>query len=201
MPETMEVTQETECPEEMSAELTGQAIGEQVSADGEAWSVIDESRAEEFISELRARQSLTAGLAAGAVAALVSAGVWAAITAITDFQIGWMAIGVGCLVGYAIRTFGKGIDKSFGVMGAVLAVLGCALGNLLSVCIMISQQEGVPILSVISVLTPEIVGELTVVTFHPMDVLFYAMAIYAGYKFSVRQITEGELLGLSPEKV
>ena len=160
--------------------------------------MIDEARAEQFISELRAGQSLTAGFAAGTVAALVSAGIWAVITAATNFQIGWMAIGVGCLVGLAIRTFGKGIDKSFGIMGAVLAVLGCALGNLLSVCIIISQQEGIAFLSVISILNAEIIGELMAITFHPMDVVFYALAVYAGHKFSVRQISEEELSNLAP---
>lgn len=185
----------------LNEEITEQAVGEVSATGGKAWPVIDESRAEEFISELRARQSLTAGLAAGAVAALASAVVWAVVTAITSFQIGWMAIGAGCLVGYAIRTFGKGIDRSFGIMGAVLAVLGCVLGNLLSVCIMISQQEGVPVSSVMSILTPDIAGELMAITFHPIDVVFYAMAIYAGYKFSVRQITEQQLLSLNPEKV
>ena len=82
-------------------------------------------------------------------------------------------------------------------MGAVLALLGCLLGNLLSVCIMISQQENIAMLSLISRLTPGIIAEIMKVTFHPMDVLFYAIAVYEGYKFSFRPIGEEELLRLA----
>jgi hypothetical protein len=38
------------------------------------------------------------------------------------------------------------------------------------------------------------VPEVMMDAFSPMDLLFYGIAIYEGYKFSFRQITEEELL-------
>lgn len=158
---------------------------------------IDPTRLQRFIQEIKDNQSLLSGSLAGVAAALVGAGLWGVITAVTKYQIGWMAIGVGFLVGMAVRTFGKGIDKTFGIAGAAISVLGCAAGNLLAVCIMISQQEKVPFSEILSGLTPEVAVNLMKVTFNPMDVLFYGLAVYAGYRFSFRRISAEELAKLT----
>jgi hypothetical protein len=39
-------------------------------------------------------------------------------------------------------------------------------------------------------------GQVLLETFQPMDLLFYGIAIYEGYKFSFRQLTEQELAAL-----
>ena len=58
------------------------------------------------------------GALAGLVAAITGAIVWAILTVTTECQIGWMALGVGALVGFALR-IGNG-GKLFGIMGAFL---------------------------------------------------------------------------------
>ncbi len=55
-------------------------------------------------------------------------------------------------------------------------------------------------LPLISGLTPGIIAEIMKVTFYPMDILFYAIAVYEGYRFSFRQISEDELWGLAMAK-
>jgi hypothetical protein len=99
------------------------------------------NRAQGAVERLRGEQSLLAGLAAGAVAALVGAVLWAVITNATGYQIGFMAIGVGFIVGYAVRIVGKGMDQAFGIGGAVLALLGCVVGNVLAILAVIASQE------------------------------------------------------------
>jgi hypothetical protein len=158
---------------------------------------IDPLRLQRFIQEIKDNQSLLAGTLAGLAAALVGAGLWGVITALTKYQIGWMAVGVGFLVGMAVRTFGKGIDKPFGIAGAGISVLGCMAGNLLAVCIMISQQQQVPFSQILSGLNPEVATGLIKATFNPMDLLFYGLAIYAGYRFSFRRISAEELAKLT----
>jgi len=158
---------------------------------------IDPVKLNRLIQEIKDNQNLLSGSLAGVAAAIVGAGLWGVITALTKYQIGWMAIGVGFLVGIAVRTFGKGIDKSFGIAGAAISVLGCAAGNLLATCIMISQQQQVPFSQVLSSLNSEVVTSLMKVTFQPMDLLFYGLAVYAGYRFSFRRISAEELAKLT----
>ena len=137
------------------------------------------------------------GTLAGVGAACLGAVVWAIITALTSYQIGFMAIGVGFLVGYAVQYFGKGIDKQFGVAGALLSLFGCLAGNLLTVCIVVSQQESVPLTQILQSLTPDIAISLLVDTFSPMDVLFYGIAIYYGYRYSFRKLTTEEIASVT----
>lgn len=138
-------------------------------------------------------------IAAGLGAALLGAAIWAAITVTTGYKIGWVAVGIGFLVGIAVRNLGKGISKPFAWTGAACALLGCALGNLLSVCGYLSIDQSEPLsVIVLSVLSqPTIAVELMVATASPMDFVFYAIAMYEGYKFSFREISAEELTALT----
>lgn len=155
----------------------------QASAPGAAVE-IDEIQWRTFLQQVRDNQNLPLAVIGGAAASVLGAVIWAMITVWTHYQIGWMAIGVGFLVGYAVRIMGKGIDKSFGLIGAALALEGCLLGNLLMVCILVARQEGMALLEVFSRLSVPGVIALMRLTFQPMDLLFYAIALYTGYKVS-----------------
>lgn len=151
---------------------------------------IDPAKLEDLLEKLRAEQNLGAGAAAGAGAALLSSVVWALISDATGYQIAFMAIGVGVFVGIAVRTFGKGIDKNFGITGTILALLGCAVGNLLTACIAYAEYLGLSFGEVVADLNLEMISAMMEVTFHPMDILFYAFAGYYGYKLAFRKLTE-----------
>jgi hypothetical protein len=163
--------------------------------------VVDEKGLQQHIERLKSEQRLGFGLLAGAAAAVLCAFVWGGITAATRVQIGWMAVGVGFAVGFAVRTFGKGIDRYFGLVGAGMALVGCLLGNLLAAVMMFSISEGAPFFTVLSNLTPEVAFEILKATFHPMDVLFYGIALYGGYQVSFRKVTQEELARFVRPKV
>jgi len=139
---------------------------------------------ERKLQEARDNQNLTMGVAGGLAAAVVGAVLWAIITVVTGYQIGWMAVGIGFLVGYAVKLLGKGVDPVFGYAGAAIALAGCLVGNLLTVVITVSRQENLEILTLLSRLTPGIAADILKETFQPMDVLFYGLAVYEGYKIS-----------------
>lgn len=155
--------------------------------------VIDQMKLDRYMQEVRDNQNLGMGVMAGIVAAAIGALVWAAVTFYTEYQIGWMAVGIGFLVGIAIRHFGKGVDTSFGIAGAVLALAGCLAGNILTSCIYIAKQEAVEVTDVISQLDFQIAVELFIDTFTPLDILFYGLALYYGYKYSFFQVPDEKL--------
>ncbi|MBM4028771.1 MAG: hypothetical protein FJ280_25760 [Planctomycetes bacterium] len=156
---------------------------------------VDPDKVEQVVAELRAKQNFRRALAGGLGAAVVGAAIWAVITVAAHYQIGWMAVGVGFLVGGAVRTLGRGLDKSFGYLGAALSVFGCLLGNFLSLCAVIAGQEGLSLLTVLAHLggNPIMIPVAMAATFHPMDLLFYGIAVYEGYRLSFRQITVAEI--------
>ncbi len=93
-------------------------------------------------------------------------------------------------MGLTVRSLGKGIDKIFGIVGSVWALTACGLGNLLAVCGVLSVEESVPLLTILSALNLDIVGQLMAVTFSPTDLLFYGIAMYEGYRLSFRQLED-----------
>jgi hypothetical protein len=102
----------------------------------------------------------------------------------THYQIGWLAVGIGWLVGITVRRFGKGTARRFGIVGAGLALLSCLAGNILAICLVATRQEMWLLVDLFAHLTPTLVGELLRTNFSPADLLFYGLAGYEGYKFS-----------------
>lgn len=135
-------------------------------------------------------RNLAFGCVAGIAAAVVGAALWAGITYVTEYQIGWMAVGVGLLVGVAVRHFGKGTDTIFGIMGGALALAGCLAGNLLTICLVLAREEAVSLPEMFLRLDPGLVVRVMSATFGPIDLLFYGLAIYEGYRFSLRPAAE-----------
>lgn len=148
------------------------------------------------VEKLKVHQDFYYALVGGLLAVLIGAVVWAAVTVATKYQIGYMAIGVGLLVGYAVQFFGAGIDKKFGFLGAGLALLGCMLGNLFSQVGFIANEQSLGYFETLSYLTPGLIVDIMAESFSPMDVLFYGIAIYEGYKFAFRRITDLEFVQL-----
>jgi len=139
---------------------------------------------------LRTQQDIVYASIGGAASAILGALIWTLITVSTQYQIGYMAIGVGFIVGFGVRFFGAGIDKVYGVIGAIFALFGCLLGNLLSQVYFIAEAEGLGYFDVITLLSPSVILSIFQESAHPMDVLFYGLAITAGYRFAFRKITD-----------
>lgn len=141
-------------------------------------------------TQYESQENLVMGIVAGIVAALIGAGIWAGITVTIHYQIGWMAVGLGFLVGFAIRYFGKGTSEKFGLLGAGLALFGCLLGNVLSGCGAYALDESIPFINVAFVVLthPSLAWVYLKETFSFIDVIFYGLAIYEGYRFSFNKI-------------
>ncbi len=128
----------------------------------------------------------------GVITCLFSSLVWAGITVITEYQISYMAIGVGALVGFAIRFTGKGGSLKFGLLGGGLALFGCLFGNLLAQVAFLAQEYSLGYAEVLFSLDWEIIQDLMSYSFDKIDLLFYGVAIVMGYKFSTVGTEEEE---------
>jgi hypothetical protein len=142
---------------------------------------------------LKTEQKLLPAILTGCIASILGAGFWASITVFTGYSIGYMAIVLGVIVGISIRYFGKGIDKIFGILSVVFAIISVILGNILSSIGYISYHEGVSFFSIISQLNLSIIWELYLDTFSPVDILFYIIAAVSAYKLSFRIVTHKQV--------
>jgi len=152
-------------------------------------------RFQQLMFRLQSEQNLALAACAGGVAAILSGGLWALVTVMTGYQIGWMAVGVGFAVGHAVR-LGKGIDKIFGYLSAALALAGCLIGNLFTIFGFISKDEGVSLWQVFSLVDYSKLPGVMMNSFSPIDLLFYGIAIWEGYRFAFRPLNSEEHLTL-----
>ena len=131
-----------------------------------------------------ATMALAAG--AGLGAAIVGAALWAVVTVMSNYELGIMAIAVGYLVGQAIILTVKHGNNVLGIIGAACSLFGCLLGNLLTAVGFAARAWHSSYIDVLTHLTPAVATRLFAVTFGYMDLLFYAIAIYEGYRFASR---------------
>lgn len=147
----------------------------------------------EVMQKLRAEQNFPLAVIAGVLTGLIGAVLWAAITVSTEYQIGYMALAIGFGVGFAIRIAGKGIDPIYGFLGATIALLSCVLGNVFGIVGFVANSEGLGYVETLVGIDYSLMPEVMAENFSVMDILFYGIAIFEGYKFSFRRMTEEEL--------
>ncbi|MDR1280514.1 MAG: hypothetical protein LBK99_06795 [Opitutaceae bacterium] len=132
-----------------------------------------------------ANPNLILAVIAGCAAALIGALVWAGVAYATGYRIGWMAVGIGFLVGFAVR-FGRGDSETYNLIGAVLALLGCMAGNAFMVVAYLANATDRGVFEVFSEVGVGGTLELMKLTFVPVDLLFYGIATYEGWHFATR---------------
>jgi hypothetical protein len=142
----------------------------------------------ERLDRLKREQRFGGAVLAGSVAALLGAIVWAAITVATKYQIGWMAVGIGALVGITMRKVGRGVEARFGVVAAALALLGCLLGNLFAAVGMVASTGEESFFSLLARVDFDVAKEILAATFSPMDLLFYGIAVMEAFKFAFDRV-------------
>ncbi len=142
--------------------------------------------AEHAVAQLKAQQNFALAIPAGLVAAIVGAALWAGVVFSTDMKIGYIALALGYLVGQAIKLTGNGLDRKFGILGAVCAAIGWALGTVLSDVAFLAKHVGKPFVDVLTGLGVDRIFSLATNALDPMDVLFLAIAVYEGYRFSFK---------------
>lgn len=155
---------------------------------------VDPEKLERVLDDMRAEQNILGGAFAGLSAAAIGGALWAAIQILTGYEVGFVAIAVGLMAGFAVRIGGKGIDRSFGFLGAACGLLGCALGKILGVIGHLSRSSEATFMEILTQLDAEILRGILVDSADLFDVLFYGIAAYEGFRFAFRQVTQQEVL-------
>jgi len=152
---------------------------------------------ETLIAELNAKllreQNLVLAIIAGAGASIAGALIWMGITIATQMHIGLVAIAVGAGVGYAVRFAGKGVEKIYGVIGAVFTLLSCLAGEVFTVIQFAASADNLGFFEALgkvdySILIPNILENSSAITY-----LIYGIGVYEGYKLSFRKLTPAEI--------
>ncbi|MDH3646573.1 MAG: hypothetical protein OER80_07350 [Gammaproteobacteria bacterium] len=149
-----------------------------------------------FAEQIVAEQSFRRAVGYGLATTLAAAGVWAIIAAAAGMTAGFMAVGLGAAVGYAIQFFGRGIEVKYAVLAFALAIGGTVLGNILAALLVEITKYGTPALELLSGVT---VGSLISFVVADMDLIglaFWIMAVSAAAYLANRRLTHAEELAV-----
>lgn len=147
----------------------------------------------EILNQLRQQQDLTKAVIAGVIAALLCSVLWATFTVYTTIQFSEMALLLGAGVGFAMRRTGKGIDSIFGVAGAIISLIGCVMGNFLSVIGFLSNENDLGYFDTLVKFDYSYFGEVMFATFDIRHIFFYLLAISVGFALSKKTITDKDV--------
>lgn len=147
----------------------------------------------EKLASFKEEQNLNLAIGTGIMAGIIGAILWGAITVATNYQIGYMAIAIGAGVGFTMRHFGNGIDQIFGIIGALIAIASCFIGNFFSLIGFFANATEFSYLEAFLQFDYAYFFPLMKESFSFIDLLFYGFAGYEGYKFSFRVISQEEL--------
>ncbi|MFF6805624.1 hypothetical protein [Streptomyces sp. NPDC012616] len=89
-----------------------------------------------------ARNNLALGLVVAVAVALVSAGIYGAIVGATEYEIGYAAVGVGFVIGFAAGRIG-GTNPVLPVVSALLSLGAVYLGQLIGIAMIGADELGV----------------------------------------------------------
>ncbi|MCD8072171.1 MAG: hypothetical protein LUE10_03165 [Alistipes sp.] len=131
--------------------------------------------------EAKSRQSVPMALLGGLIVTLACAGLWGWFTVSTNTWYTFMGAVVGIIVGVSVRLSGRAVQRKFGVIAAVYALLGCAIGNFFwAVGVM---AEGTT-QGFFTVLANYDLGQVVYImkeAFDPIDIVFYVLAPLAAF--------------------
>ncbi len=80
------------------------------------------------------------GIITGFAAGIAGAGIWAIIVVLTGFEIGWIAWGIGGVVGAAVAWGSKGSFAAGGVIAVIITIVAIVGGKLATVEIVLGKD-------------------------------------------------------------
>ncbi len=148
-----------------------------------------EMEVQRALARLRTRQNLPAAIFAGITASFAGGAVWTTVSVSTGSRLGFLAIGVALLTGFAVRIAGNGIDRTFGYISAACLLGGVVLSNTISILLLNCQQHGVSLPELLQKISIARALNLLSAGFSPLAIIFYLIALYIAYRQAFRKPT------------
>lgn len=127
------------------------------------------------------------GLIGGLIGAVIGGALWGLIVILTDFEIGFMATGIGFLVGILVVFFAGGRKGThLQIVAMICAVIGILIGKYFffyhSVIQFVSSEIGPKTAASLTLFSKSVIyliGEEPMLVFSPLDILWIILALVA----------------------
>jgi len=131
--------------------------------------------------------SIPKAILGGVIGTIACALIWTLITVITKYQIGYIALGIGFVVGYLVQRLGNGNNLLFGLIGGIFSLIACVVGDLFSMIVFVADEYNESYFTILSGLSFSDCIYILQNSIQPMSIFFYAIAGYTGFKFAFKK--------------
>jgi hypothetical protein len=147
--------------------------------------------------KLIAEQNFAAALVAGAIATLFAAVAYGIVVATWGFSYGFMAAGIGVVVGLSMGLPGRGITRKFSVVAAAYTLIGCVLGNLVLRIVNMSEASATSPLDVIQGSSLSALAQWSVAGLTLIHLVFWFVAVAAAVFLAKRPLSRSQRLAIA----
>ncbi len=150
----------------------------------------------ELADKLISEQNFAAAVIVGAVATILAAAAYGIIVATWAFSYGFVAAGVGIVIGLSMQFLGRGISMKFAVVAMVYAITGCVLGNLFRVIIELAQANATSPIDVLRNNSLSVLAEWSVSDVSFVDLVYWFVAVFCAVFLAKRPLSRSERLAI-----
>lgn len=155
----------------------------------------------ELAEKLLSEQNFTAAVIAGAVATLIAAAAYAITVTMWPFAYGFVAVGIGIVIGLWMQFVGRGISMKFSIAAVVYTITGCALGNLFVVIIELAQGLEISPIDIIRNDSLSMLAKRSLSGISFVDLVYVFVAVFAAVFFAKRPLSREQGLALHTYKM
>jgi hypothetical protein len=122
------------------------------------------------------------------VAAVVGALAWALLVAVTHYEVAFVALGVGYLVGWAVHRYGGVATTALAAASAAMAAAGILVGFVLAQLFIGAHDVGIGFMDSVDTVTNDI-GWVRFITHatNGLGWLFLALGAFAAFRLVAQQ--------------
>lgn len=150
----------------------------------------------ELADKLISEQNFAAAVIIGAVATLLAAAAYGIMVVTWAFSYGFVAAGVGIVIGLSMQFLGRGVSMKFAVVAAVYAITGCVLGNLFRVIIELASANATTLIDVLPNSSLSVLAERSVSNLSFVDLVYWFVAVVCAVFFARRPLSRSERLAI-----
>ena len=150
----------------------------------------------DLAKKLISEQNFAAAVIAGAVATLLAAAAYGITVATWAFSYGFVAAGVGIVIGLSMGFLGRGISTKFAVAATLYTITGCVLGNLFRVIIELAQATATSPIDVLRNNSLSVLVERSMSNVSFVDLAFWFVAVFCAVFLAKRSLSRSERLAI-----
>lgn len=146
--------------------------------------------------KLLAEQNFAAAVIGGAIVALLGAAALGFTVSSWRSTYGFVAAGVGLIIGVSVGFFGRGITTKFGVLAALYTIASCVLGNVVGVIMMLSRANSTSPIDILLSNSLALLAERAISSVSFIYFVYWFVAIFGAVFLAKRPLSRSERLAV-----